>query len=223
MKTIIKNKLNSSFSYAKKLKKISEDTVIVARRQTKGMGTKGRSFSSEYGGIYLTKISLNPCKSSDAFSLVVNSSMAVCKTLKAFNLDAKIKWPNDIIVNGKKICGILTENVLSKDDVVRSYVGIGLNANNDLPCDIENIATTMKNELNCEVDFNSVLFTLIFNLQTDYDFLEYKTKSCIIGKEITVEENGKSYQTKCEDILTDGRIVLSGGKKLSSAEITKIK
>ena len=140
MKTISVKSIDSTNTYLKNLKKPKEDTLIIAKKQTGGRGTKGRSFICEEGGVYMSLLKLYPCKAKDSFSIMMNSAVAVVKTLSAFDIKAKIKWPNDIIVNGKKICGILIENVFEGDEVARSIVGIGLNVNNPLASEIKDIA-----------------------------------------------------------------------------------
>ena len=129
MKTISVASIDSTNTYLKKLKRPKEDTLIIAKKQTGGRGTKGRSFICEEGGVYMSLLKLYPCKAEESFSIMMNSAVAVVNTLSAFDIKAKIKWPNDIIVNGKKICGILIENVFEGEDVAKSIVGIGLNVN----------------------------------------------------------------------------------------------
>ena len=162
MKTIIFENLPSTNDYAKK-HKFKEDVLIVAKTQSQGRGTKGRSFLSDDGGIYLSLVRIKPCKARECFKLMINSAMAVVRTLKAFGVDGKIKWPNDVLVNGKKICGILIENVFSGDDVEKSVIGIGLNANNELSDEIKDIATSMKEVLSEEVEVKDVLATLAYH------------------------------------------------------------
>lgn len=69
---------------------------------------------------------------------MANASVAVCRTLENYGLTAEIKWPNDVYVQGKKICGILIENVFSGDRISSSVVGIGVNVNNSLPEELKN-------------------------------------------------------------------------------------
>ena len=125
--------LSSTNDYAKSVLAKGENVLIIARTQTGGRGTKGRSFSSREGGIYLSKVSFYeqyPAK--EAFKLLQAAAVAVCETLHVWGVKAQIKWPNDILVNGKKICGILIENVFSGANVRSSIVGIGLNVCNEL-------------------------------------------------------------------------------------------
>ena len=220
MKTISVESIDSTNTYLKNLKKPKEDTLIIAKKQTGGRGTKGRSFICEEGGVYLSLLKLNPCKAEESFSIMMNSAVAVVKTLSAFDIKAKIKWPNDIIVNGKKICGILIENVFEGDDVVRSIVGIGLNVNNPLASEIKDIAISTKEVLQKELSVATVIATLVFNLYQQTTFEEYKKLLLYLGEEVTIITQKSTYKALIDDILPNGNIKTSQGEILSSAEIT---
>ena len=136
--------LPSTQDYAKEKRPDGVDLVVTAVCQTGGKGTKGRSFSSQKGGVYLSKLTFYEDLSvKSAFKIMISGAVAVCETLRFYGLEPLIKWPNDIWVNDKKICGILIENVFSGDRVRSSVVGIGLNVSNSLPADLTEIATTM--------------------------------------------------------------------------------
>lgn len=215
-------KTKSTNDYVLKFVKKRTDTVVVSETQTKGRGTKGRSFFSQKGGLYLSYLKFyENLDVSDAFSIIRDVSVAVVKTLLAFGVKAKIKWPNDILCDGKKICGILTENSIERDKIVYSIIGIGLNVNNELQKELEEIATTMKNLVGKQ-NLDSVLSTLIMNLATSSTFEEYRSLSCVIGKKVAVFQGEKVFDAVVKDILKDGRIQLESGETLSSAEI-KIK
>lgn len=137
----------STNDYAKERRAERQNLWILAKRQTAGRGTKGRSFSSQEGGLYITALLFYerfPAK--DAFKIMQRAAAAVCETLAHFGVAPKIKWPNDIYANGKKICGILIENTFSGTLVSSSIVGIGLNVQNDLEEELRLIATTLQKE-----------------------------------------------------------------------------
>ena len=90
MKTISVESIDSTNTYLKNLKKPKEDTLIIAKKQTGGRGTKGRSFICEEGGVYLSLLKLYPCKAKDSFSIMMNSAVAVVKTLSAFDISGRI-------------------------------------------------------------------------------------------------------------------------------------
>lgn len=220
MKTLIFDEIDSTNNYAKTLPDGKEDVVIVAKRQTGGRGSKGRSFISETGGIYLSFLRFDAVKTENAFSIMANAAVAVVKTLAAFGIDGGIKWPNDVFVGGKKICGILIENVFSGDTVHRSVTGIGLNVNNPIAAEIGDIAVSMKEISGKEFPLKDVLATLVYNLTLPTDMEYYAEKSIILGKEITVVKDGAEYSAVADEILGDGRLKLRSGEILSAAEVT---
>ena len=219
MKTIYFEEISSTNDYLKNLES-EEDVLAIAKRQTGGRGTKGRSFISAEGGVYLSLLRLNPCKAEDCFSIMMNSAVAVVKTLHAFDIKAKIKWPNDILVDGKKICGILIENVFSGEMVARSIVGIGLNVNNDLAKEIEDIATSTKIILNKELSPPTVTATLCYNLYQNYGFEDYSRHLLFVGEEVTIITQKSAYKAFIDQILPNGNLKTKDGKVFSAGEIS---
>ena len=146
-------------------KKIAPWTVISAGEQTAGYGKKKVFWFSPKGGLYFSII-LPKSQIEDLQTLTILAAFIVAKTLKDnFSLEPLIKLPNDVLLNGKKICGILTENVVGKE-VESSVIGIGLNTNIDkFPKELENIATSLKIELGKEVDNEKILKEIIQGLK----------------------------------------------------------
>lgn len=220
MKTISVASIDSTNTYLKKLKKPNEDTLIIAKKQTGGRGTKGRSFICEEGGVYMSLLKLYPCKAEESFSIMMNSAVAVVNTLHAFDINAKIKWPNDIIVNGKKICGILIENVFEGEYVSKSIVGIGLNVNNPIADEIKDIAISTKEVLKRELSVETVVATLAYNLYQPTTYEEYKKHLFYIGEEVTIITQKSTYKALIDDILPNGNLKTGEGEILSSVEIS---
>lgn len=218
MKTTIFDTLPSTNDYCE-TREFGEDTAIIAREQTGGKGTKGRSFSSPRGGVYLSLVRYYPCKAENSFSLMIASCMAVVKTLELFGVSAGVKWPNDVFLNGKKICGILIKNSFEGENVKKSITGIGVNVNNDIPKDIADIAINLKSVVG-EVDIDEFYKRLIENLYADYSVDEYRSRNIVLGKEITVIKNGESRKAVAEDVAADGSLVLKGGERLFYGEVT---
>ena len=136
MKIIELDEVDSTNEYCKRLE-TDEDVAVIAKRQISGKGTKGRVFISERGGVYLSVMRFYKdfiCR--DAFKIMVNSCVAVCKTLEAYSVKPNIRWANDVLVGGKKISGTLIENSFGKGGA-RSIVGIGLNVNNPIPDELK--------------------------------------------------------------------------------------
>ena len=218
MKTTIFDTLPSTNDFCE-TREFGEDTAIIAREQTGGKGTKGRSFSSLRGGVYLSLVRYYPCKAENSFSLMIASCMAVVKTLELYGVSAGVKWPNDVFLNGKKICGILIKNSFEGENVKKSITGIGVNVNNDIPKDLADIAINLKSVVG-EVDIDEFYKRLIENLYADYSVDEYRSRNIVLGKEITVIKNGESRKSVAEDVAADGSLVLKGGERLFYGEVT---
>ncbi len=218
MKTTIFDTLPSTNDYCE-TREFGEDTAIIAREQTGGKGTKGRSFSSPRGGVYLSLVRYYPCKAENSFSLMIASCMAVVKTLELYGVSADVKWPNDVFLNGKKICGILIKNSFEGENVKKSITGIGVNVNNDIPKDLADIAINLKSVVG-EVDIDEFYKRLIENLYADYSVDEYRSRNIVLGKEITVIKNGEPRKAVAEDVAADGSLVLKGGERLFYGEVT---
>lgn len=204
----------------KKLKEPLEDTLYFAREQSGGRGSKGRAFECKKGGVYLSLLRLNPCKASESFNLMISAALAVVNTLDSIGVRAEIKWPNDIFVKGKKICGILIENVFEGDMVARSIIGIGLNVNNKLSEELSETAVTVEQIIGHRANIDYITKNIVDELYKPHTIEEYKAVSGVIGKRITVIKGNETYEATAEDVLPDGNLLLESGERLSAAEIT---
>ncbi len=222
MKTIIFKSLESTNTYCKQYG--DEDMIVLAESQTAGRGTKGRSFASDHGGIYLSMVRHYqnfPCEK--AFQILVNSCVAVCKTLQAFGLQPVIRWSNDVLVKDKKICGTLIENTFGGGNITRSIVGIGLNVNNDFDESLQDIAISMAQALKQKVDLFSVQSLLIENLQKQYTVQDYCSYINWLNQKIKVTDSNQTYYAVAENITPDGRLVVRKDGQLitlNSAEVS---
>ena len=177
----------STQDYAKEKRAEGLPLIVTASRQSGGKGTKGRGFSSESGGVYLTKLDFYenfPAK--QAFLIMARAATAVCETLRFYGLNPLIKWPNDVWVNDKKICGILIENVFSGSNVSSSLVGIGLNVHNRLPEELHSIATTMQEVTGKLYSVEEVTQRLIAELGKPRGMEEYRAYIGYMGKQATL-------------------------------------
>ena len=222
MKIIELDEIDSTNEYCKRMN-FEEDVAVVAARQTKGRGTKGRSFSAEDGGLYLSVMRrYENFDYENTFSIMINACVAVCKTVKKFGLKPCVKWANDVLVGGKKICGTLIENRLGADNVCTSIVGIGINVNNVLPDGLKDIATTISAEKGKTVSVKAVRDCLLRNLKKSYTVADYKKFVDWFGDEVYLESgNGGTYATAL-DVDESGRLVCEvAGKiqRVSSAEM----
>lgn len=203
---------------------MEESLIVTAKRQTGGRGTKGRSFVSDEGGLYVSVMNtFKNFKFENTFSIMINSCVAVCETLKHFGIAPNIKWANDVLVNGKKICGTLIENRLCADNVCVSIVGIGLNVNNVLPRELSDIATTMRECRGRRLNLKSVRTQLIKNLQNGYTVEDYKAYVDWFGKDVYLDGGGAKVKATALDVDGGGNLICNVGgeiKKISNGEMS---
>jgi BirA family biotin operon repressor/biotin-[acetyl-CoA-carboxylase] ligase len=126
---------------------IPHGTVVVADTQTRGRGRFRRRWQSGRGGLWFS-ILLKQNHVGKTFLLTFAAAVSVVKAVRGLGLPAVVKWPNDVLLSNRKVCGILTENIIKGSSVV-TIVGIGINVNNRV--DLES-ATTLKAELGKEAD-----------------------------------------------------------------------
>lgn len=181
------DEIDSTNEYAKSRRGERRNLIVTAKRQTGGLGTKGRSFSSEEGGVYLTRLTFyEGFPVGDAFKIMSETAVAVCETLRAYGLHPVVKWPNDVYVRDKKICGILIENVFSGREIFSSTVGIGLNVYNGLPVELAENATTMWRETGKRYDVEEVTERLIAELGKRRSGEEYLSYIGYMGRQATL-------------------------------------
>ena len=234
---ILLDEIGSTNDYAKELAKggASHGTAVIASFQTKGKGRLGRSFFSPKGtGIYMSLI-LRPSFSADKNMLITSfAAAAVASAIeKVSSALPKIKWVNDIYLNNKKVCGILTESLLNSDTGELQYIILGIGVNDkkiDFPPELSEIATSIGNETGEDISrevLSSHILTELDRLYKTFDegsFLEdCRRKSNILGREIKVIRGDESYSAKALDIDNLGGLIIEkDGKReiLYSGEVS---
>lgn len=197
MKRVFLREINSTNEYAKARRGLGENLLVIAERQTGGRGTKGRSFSSQKGGVYLSLLTFyKDFPALNAFQIMQGAAAAVCETLVCFGLKPKIKWANDVYVNGKKICGILIETALKGKCIASSVVGIGLNVFNELPEELADIATTIYKETGKEIAVEEVIETLVRFLEEKNIHEKYAQYLGWLNEEVTLVLGEKETRAK---------------------------
>ena len=205
----------------------AEGTIIIADEQTAGKGRMKRLWLSPRGSIALSVI-LYP---DVAYlpSLVMLASLAVVHSIEAVTgLKAQVKWPNDVLINGKKVCGILVESELRRDIVNYAIVGIGVNVNlrlADFP-EILPIATSLSDELGREVSRLELIRRLLVEIERLYLALpaggsiyeEWRDKLVTLGRRVSVNWGITSYEGIAESVASDGSLLL----RHSDGSLTKI-
>lgn len=214
-----------------------EGVSIVADNQTRGKGRLGRTWITQKNTNISLSLILSPKISTfDALKFNLIVSIAVCRAIKNFtNLKVNIKWPNDIIINGKKVGGILTETV-TQQELKYIIIGIGINVNNDfLPEDLKEKATSLKIQTGKILNRSILLSNILLEIESIYceykkslsfePFIDEYKKLCLnIGKEVKVKLNNDIIYGKILDINTKGELILltNSNKKiyLTSGEVS---
>jgi len=209
--------IGSTMDAARELarKGAGEGTIVIAEAQAHGRGRLSREWLSPKGGIYFTLI-LRP-SISPAYAPRINlmASVAVAATIrKLFRLNAELKWPNDVLIGGRKVCGILAEMDAEMDVVNFVNVGIGINANTSVP-QFEKTATSLKDTLGREIsrkEFLSVLLGEIERRQAllmEADLLEeWKKLSGTLNKYVRILSPGEVIVGRAIDIDTTGALII---------------
>jgi len=164
----------------------NEGTVVIAKTQTAGKGRLGRTWDSKNEhGIWMSVV-LRPTGSLKSIQVITTAAaVAVSSAIKEITgIDAGIKWPNDLLVGGKKICGILTEAVSTASEFQFVILGIGINVNQDLqdfPADLRYTATSLKILSNRKViDKNALASQVLLELSSVYNRIEQDDTADIV-------------------------------------------
>lgn len=223
MKIELLSEVDSTNEYIRRYLDGGENVIVAARRQTAGRGTKGRSFLSELGGVYFTALVFPEDLTAErAFLTMAHAAVAACKTAERFGVFPEIKWANDVLVRGKKLCGILTENILSQGRVKASIVGVGFNVQNDLS-GVHEVAIRLNDVAERETSADEVREELISQFCRPSTFEEYVSRVRFLGKEVCVTEGARQFIATAKRILPDGRLeIMRDGEcvALSAAEIS---
>jgi BirA family biotin operon repressor/biotin-[acetyl-CoA-carboxylase] ligase len=209
-----------------------EGTTIIAETQTHGKGRLGREWASPKGGIWLSTILRPKLNVKDVPKLTLMTSLAVAKTInQLFNLKTEVKWPNDVLIKTKKVCGILTEASTKDNRTNFVVVGIGINANiqlHSLPKQVRETATSLKHELKREISRERFLRVLLEKMEHYYLMLlrgksnavlkEWKSLCSFLGSKVEVTTLKEKIEGIATDIDENGALII----KLQDGTLRKI-
>ncbi len=215
-------------------------SVVVALEQSEGRGRLGRSWNSEHGaGVYMSMVLRPKLPAEKAPMLTLVTALAVAKAIEALGKDCGIhpfiKWPNDIVIRGKKVCGILTEMSAVKNWIDYVVIGIGINVHNrEFPKEIEHMASSLELEFGTGVSrervFELVLYAFehyyeLFLREEDLSLLreEYQQMSANKGRSVRVLDPNGEYGGVARGITELGELVVDTGegtKYVSSGEVS---
>lgn len=214
-------------------------TVVISEEQTLGRGRLGRNWvSPKYKGIWMSIILKPDTDPMNVPKVTQVGAAAVIKTLNELGIKATIKWPNDIVMNNKKICGILTEMSGELNKVNYVIMGIGINVNidiEDFPEELKDIATSISHEEGRYLKRKDLVSSLLNNFEILYDEFEKeesinlsvnicRENSALIGKEVKIINRGKESIGRAVDLNDEGQLLVqySDGKidKIISGEVS---
>lgn len=192
-------------------------TVILAEVQTRGRGRLSRSWASPPGGVWMSLI-LRPQISLDrAYRINMAISVAICKALAdLYGLAAGIKWPNDLLIEEKKICGILMEVSAEVDRLEYVVVGIGINANVDVSgYPAEWRSTSLRQELGREVSRVGLIQKILLEIENSYQHMdskeiweEWRNRSVTLGRQVRISSVSGDIIGEAVDLAEDGGLII---------------
>lgn len=204
-------------------------TLVVADRQTSGRGTRGRTWETQEGSNVAMSLVIRPTISADKLPVItLIMGLSVAQGLEDILIEnmeiadfPQIKWPNDVIIAGKKICGILTELHMNNDNTVSDVVvGVGININMTVfPDDIKNIAGSVYSQTGFKIDRGRVVASVMKRFEDNYDLYmqtldlsllkkEYEERLINTDKTVRVLDPAGEYEAIARGITTSGALII---------------
>jgi len=211
-------------------------TLVVAGVQKGGRGRLGRHWGSPEGGLWMSLVLRPGLVAGHASRITQTAAVGVAGALWEIGVEARIKWPNDLLVGGKKICGILAESGVGPGGRLDyAILGIGMNANLD-PSDLgvmDRGVTTIRHELGRDVDLLLLLGVVLSNLDAtlarieDFETVldEWRNLNCTLGERVRVRRFGETIEGQAIDLTPEGALLLAtpdGTVELFEGEIEQL-
>ncbi len=206
---------------------VEEGTVVIAESQTGGRGRLGRKWISPEGGIWFSIILKPKMQPQHASRITLLAGVSVARVIRNLGLPAKIKWPNDILIHGRKVCGILTEIGAEIDLIDYLIVGIGIDANIDIdsfPDEIRESSTSIKKELGRGIDRAEFVRKLLMEFEIQYlkfqkegfppILEEWRALSATIGEWVKITTQTRTIYGEAIGVDNEGALIIetSDGK-----------
>ena len=201
-------------------------TLVVAEIQTGGRGRLGRHWGSPKGGLWMSLVLRPRFAASLASRITQTAAVGVAKALWEVGVEVRIKWPNDLLAGGKKICGILAESspgnageTVEERRLDYVILGVGMNANLD-PAELrvpDREVTSIRSELGRDVDVLELLRVVLSNLDAELGRIEdfgavledWRNLNCTLGEKVRVRRFGETVEGKAVDLSPEGTLLLS--------------
>jgi BirA family biotin operon repressor/biotin-[acetyl-CoA-carboxylase] ligase len=203
--------------------KVKQGVVVFAESQTKGRGRLGRKWMSPTGkGLWFSVLLRPDLRPQETTQLTVASATALARAIQSqTGLKPEIKWPNDILIGGKKVAGILTEMSAELDRVKHVILGIGLDVNqsvSEFPADLRKLATSLKIESGKAISRAELAVKILQELDDDYARIcdggfakladEWEERCTTIGQQVTVHIGDRRIRGRAESLDDDGALLL---------------
>lgn len=216
--------LDSTQTYLKKhFSMLDDQTVVIADQQMAGRGRFDRKWVSQPGGLYFSVL-LKPTQTSFLANLTQLMALSVCQAAEKYGVEPHLKWPNDVQVNGKKLCGILSETITQNGRIACIVLGVGINVAQK---DLSNVGqpAISLHELGVHVnkqDFLQDVLKLFFQsypalLEDGFSAIRsaFRERSAFIGKQITIKNGTSTLEGIAHDLSPRGTLLLetSSGKQ----------
>jgi len=196
-------------------------TVLVAETQAKGRGRLSRSWASPSGGVWMTLILKPEIPLAEAHRINMAVSVALAKAIRSlYSLEAGIKWPNDLLIGDRKICGILMEVSAEVDRLDYALVGVGINANVDVsgfPSEWK--ATSLSRELGRDVSRSELIQRILQEIEEAYGMMnsreiyeEWRSLSLTLGRRVRIISAAGELVSYAAELAEDGALLLKTEK-----------
>jgi len=195
-------------------------SVILAETQKEGRGRLSRSWASPPGGIWMSLVLRQDIPLSRVYRINMAASVSICRAIsRQLGLQAAIKWPNDILIQEQKVCGILMELGAQVDRLDYAVVGVGLNANNDIAAfPSQWRSTSLAAELGRSIDRCALIAAILNEMERALDdmesqeiYEEWRSRSLTLGKRVRICSAEGDLIGQVLDLDQDGALILKQG------------
>ncbi|HET9870438.1 MAG TPA: biotin--[acetyl-CoA-carboxylase] ligase, partial [bacterium] len=200
----------------------ADGTVLVADRQTRGRGRRGRAWAlAEDKGLAFSVILRPALPAAEAPGLTLAAAVAVARTLEEWKVRPRIKWPNDLFLGGRKVCGILTETRGREDKINFAVVGVGVNLNQaagDFPPELRATATSLFRHRGIRVDRAAFFRRLLLHLEKAEGWVrrrqfhrvlaEWRRRSFLNGRQVRIREADRTLYGQVQGVDETGALLV---------------
>jgi BirA family biotin operon repressor/biotin-[acetyl-CoA-carboxylase] ligase len=223
----------NEFAYARAMQGEAEGALVIAEQQLRGRGRKSRLWDSPFNkGLWFSLILRPQLPAARAGLIPFLAGVSIAEAIQKFvGLAPSVKWPNDLLLNGKKFCGILSE-VEFQDDLIKFIIlGIGINVHHkqgEFPEEFQKRATSLQIESNLRLDRSELLAEIMLQLEEHYKLMKqngfkqiitnWKKRCPHLGKEVTIIQDDEKLDGIFEDLNDEGCLLL----RTKEGELKKI-